>query len=343
MSVYVYINNFICYWGKFNVSVFHMTWFRCFRLAIGPVHISCRQWRGTIKCEHWTGCWKQSKEGVASGPQEETLPRNWWVNDTINSAWLYVVVACRMSSCGGGMAVYVVCMNWSTFFHLPSVPYIYVADDIVAPTRVNAEPSGNTQSSRGAVHPGFQFPQITQLDETGELMTPSIVHGDILLWLVEWLLVGVHCLHELIQMFPLAIGPVHICCRQYRGTNPCERGAQCGHGRVGWTQSKSVPPGRQEETLYSNWWVNDTIIRAWRYIVVACRMSSCRGGDGCVHCLHELIQMFPTWQWHRSRTYILQTMTWHNQARALHGLLNAVKGGRSLRVLRRFQSMKLVS
>ena len=39
-------------------------------------------------------------------------------------------------------------------------------------------------------------------------------------------------------------------------------------------------------------------------------MASCGGiaasGLSCAHCLHELIHMFPTF--HRSRTYILQTM-----------------------------------
>ena len=208
--------------------------------------------------------------------------------------------------------------------HLPQVPYIHFADNDVAQSSENTARCVES-SQRRAFPPDFH--KIIQVDETGELMTPSIVHGDILLWLVECLLVGGMAAYTVcmnwFRCFRLAIGPVHICCRQYRGTNPCERGAQCGHGTVGWTQSKSVPPGRQEETLYSNWWVNDTINRAWRYIVVACRMSSC-GGYGCVHCLHELIQIFPTC--HRSRTYMLQTISWHQPVwtRSPVGTLNGV-------------------
>ena len=117
--------------------------------------------------------------------------------------------------------------------HLPQVPYIHFADNDVAQSSANTE-RGVESSQRRAFPPALKR---KLFHATGELMTPSLEHGDVLLWLVECFLVGrdgcVHCLYELIQMFPLAIGPVHICCRRYRGTNPCERGAQCGHGTVG--------------------------------------------------------------------------------------------------------------
>ena len=185
--------------------------------------------------------------------------------------------------------------------HLPSVPYIYVADNIVAPTRVNAEPT--TQSSRGVVPPGFEF--------------PSLEHGYMLLLVVlvsSWgvgMAVYTVCMNWS-TFFPLAIGPVHICCRQYRGTNSCERGAH--HAK----QSRSGPSR-----------FRIPIIRAWLYVVVGCTRVFLGGGDGCVHCLHELIHIFSTC--HRSRTYMLQTISWHqpvwtrSPVRTRHGGLNAVE------------------
>ena len=154
----------------------------------------------------------------------------------------------------------------------------------------------NSQSSQSRAFPPALKRKL--FIATGELMIPSLEHGYMLLLVVHMSSCGGGMAVYIVCMnwstfFPLAIGPVHIGCRQYRGTNPCERGAQCGHGTVGWTQSKSIPPGRQEESLYSNWWVNDTIIRAWLYVVVACRMSSCGGGMAVYTVCMNWFRCFP--------------------------------------------------
>ena len=66
-------------------------------------------------------------------------------------------------------------------------PYIHFADNDVAQSSANTE-RGVESSQRRALPPALKR---KLFHATGELMTPSLEHGYILLWLVECLLVGV--------------------------------------------------------------------------------------------------------------------------------------------------------
>ena len=91
--------------------------------------------------------------------------------------------------------------------HLPSVPYIYFADSDVAQSSASTARCVE-RSERRAFPPALKR---KHFHATGEFMTPSLVHGYILLWAVHGFLWGgiaasglscVHCLHEFIHMFP---------------------------------------------------------------------------------------------------------------------------------------------
>ena len=104
-------------------------------------------------------------------------------------------------------------------------------------------------------------------------MTPSLEHGYMLLWVVDVFLWGrdgcVHCLYELIQMFPTCHRSRTLWCRQWRGTVQCEHRVQCEHWKMWAKQSKSVLSRySKDHSSWWNWWVNDTINSAWRCIVV---------------------------------------------------------------------------
>ena len=64
-------------------------------------------------------------------------------------------------------------------------PYIHFADNDVAQSSANTE--RGVESSQRAFPPALKRKLFIA---TGELMTPSIVHGDILLWVVHVFLWG---------------------------------------------------------------------------------------------------------------------------------------------------------
>ena len=64
---------------------------------------------------------------------------------------------------------------------MPQVPYIYFADNDVAQSSVSTARSIE-RSERRVFPEGFET---IPVNETGELMTQSLVHGDILLWVVH--------------------------------------------------------------------------------------------------------------------------------------------------------------
>ena len=92
-----------------------------------------------------------------------------------NYVHMFIDCVCYWSE----LNMFVFHMTWDVSY-LPSVPYIYFADNDVAQSSANTE-RGEESSQRRAFPPALKR---KLFHATGELMTPSIVHGDILLLVV---------------------------------------------------------------------------------------------------------------------------------------------------------------